>query len=59
MEFVAGFCTENDQIMFDDGNFFTPRRAEAQLLWPSGGDVEYIVSNTRPEAVLDRMIEYE
>ncbi len=55
MEFVAGFCTQDEQIMFDDGNFFTPRRAEAQLLWSSGGYVEYTVSNTRPEATLTRL----
>ena len=29
----AGFCTANEQIMFSDGNIFTPRRADAQILW--------------------------
>lgn len=55
MEFVAGFCTPDEQIMFDDGNYFTPRRAEAQLLWASGGFVEYTVSNTRKEERLTRL----
>lgn len=47
MEFVSGFCTASEQIMFDDGNYFTSRRAEAQLLWASGGYVEYSASNTK------------
>ncbi len=55
MEFVAGFCTQDEQIMFDDGNFFSPRRAEARLLWSSGGYVEYTVSNTRPDACMKRI----
>ncbi len=55
MEFVAGFCTADEQIMFDDGNYFSPRRAEAQLLWASGGYVEYTVSNTRPESGMKRI----
>ncbi len=54
MEFVAGFCTQTEQIMFDDGNYFTPRRAEAQLLWASGGYVEYTVSNIRSQAAIKR-----
>ncbi len=45
MEFVAGFCTSTEQIMFDDGNFFDNRRAEAMLIWGSGGYVEYTVNN--------------
>ncbi len=55
MAFVAGFCTSDEQIMFDDGNFFTPRRAEAQLLWASGGYVEYTISNTRPQETIKRI----
>ncbi len=55
MKFVAGFCTMDEQIMFDDGDYFTPRRAEAQLLWASGGYVEYTVSNTRPGRELKRI----
>lgn len=55
MEFVAGFCTPDEQIMFDDGNYFTPRRAEAQLLWASGGFVEYAVSNLRKGKHLTRL----
>lgn len=47
MKFVSGFCTADEQIMFNDGNYFTPRRAEAQLLWASAGYVEYTISNTR------------
>ncbi len=55
MEFVAGFCTAEEQIMFDDGNYFTPRRAEAMLLWASGGYVEYAISNTRPREEIQRI----
>ncbi len=55
MEFVAGFCTADEQIMFDDGNYFTPQRAEAQLLWSSGGYVEYTVSNTRSQERIERI----
>lgn len=55
MEFIAGFCTADEQIMFDDDNYFTPRRAEAQLLWASGGFVEYTVSNTRKSERLTRL----
>lgn len=55
MESVAGFCTAEEQIMFDNGNFFTPRRAQAQLLWASGGWVEYTISNTRREERLRRL----
>ncbi len=55
LEFVAGFCTPDEQIMFDDGNFFTPRRTDAQLLWSSGGYVEYTVSNTRPRERIKRI----
>lgn len=55
MQFVAGFCTADEQIMFDDGNFFSPRRAEALLLWASGGYVEYAISNTRPQKRLERI----
>lgn len=50
----AGFCTANEQIMFSDGNIFTPRRADAQILWASGGYVEYSVSNTRRDSTLRR-----
>lgn len=52
MEFVSGFCTAGEQIMFDDGNYFTSRRTEAQLLWASGGYVEYSASNTRKKSRL-------
>lgn len=55
MEFVAGFCTADEQIMFDSGNYYDPRRAEAQLLWASGGYVEYAISNTRPNEQLRRL----
>ncbi|MBQ7380313.1 MAG: transcriptional regulator, partial [Clostridia bacterium] len=55
MEFVAGFCTADEQIMFDDGNYFTPRRADARLLWASGGYVEYAVSNTHKRERLIRL----
>ncbi len=55
MEFVAGFCTPDEQIMFDDGNYFMPRRAEAVLLWSSGGYVEYTLSNTRPRDTIKRI----
>ncbi len=56
MEFVAGFCTPTEQIMFDDGDFFNSRRADAMLLWSSGGYVEYTVSNLQP-GTLPRRIE--
>ncbi len=55
MEFISGFCTADEQIMFNDSNYFTPRRAEAQLLWASGGHVEYTVSNTRKGDRLKRI----
>ncbi len=46
MEYVAGFCTADESFMFDTGNYYDPRRAEAQLIWSSGGYVEYAFSNT-------------
>lgn len=45
LQFISGFCTSEEQIMFDDGNYFDPRRAGAQLIWCSNGFVEYTVSN--------------
>ncbi|MBQ9151247.1 MAG: ArsR family transcriptional regulator [Clostridia bacterium] len=55
MEFVSGFCTADEQIMFDDGNYFSARRAEAQLIWASGGYVEYSVSNMHKDRKLKRI----
>lgn len=54
-EFPSGFCTREEQIMFDDGNIFTPRRAEAMLLWASAGFVEYTVSNIHADRPLCRI----
>lgn len=55
MKFVSGFCTADEQILFDDGDYFTPYRANALLLWASGGYVEYSISNTRPTHPLKRI----
>ncbi len=45
LDFPSGFCTDGEQIMFDDMNFFRPRRMEAQLLWGKSGFVEYTLCN--------------
>lgn len=55
MEFVSGFATSNERVMFSDSNYFTPRRAEAQLLWSSGGYVEYAISNLHDKRRLKRL----
>lgn len=48
LDFVSGFCTLEERILFEDGNYFTPRRTEAQLIWCKSGFVEYSFSNIRP-----------
>ena len=44
---ISGFCTNEGRHLFDDCDFFTPKRNEAQLLWCSSGFAEYTFSNPR------------
>lgn len=41
LEFVSGYCTDSEQILFNDGNVFVADRRNAQLLWCASGHVEY------------------
>ncbi len=49
LKFVSGFCTHEEQVMFDDGDYFKPQRAAAGLLWCSNGFVTYRFHNPRYE----------
>lgn len=52
LDFVSGFCTPSEQVMFDDGDYYPSARMNAQLLWCKSGFVTYAFSNTARGAKL-------
>lgn len=45
LNFISGFATNTDRILFDDGNFFCPLRTEAQIIWATSGNITYAFTN--------------
>lgn len=52
LDFVSGFCTPTEQIMFDDADYYIPSRVDAQLIWCRSGHIVYAFTNLRPGARL-------
>lgn len=55
LQFPSGFCTEKEQIMFDDGNYFIPKRTEAEILWCKTGYVVYPFINSKIEGNIQKI----
>lgn len=43
--FVSGFATKNEQIMFDEGNYYLPERMNAEIIWCKSGFITYAFTN--------------